>query len=109
MIVGYFQSEVGQFGCISCDILGGFYQEWAAQTSCIACVNNTQRYIGGLGAANKSACQCKAGAQSSLGVLTLRSVWFGRHPIAFAGHYNPKLEAGEVRQSAAPQTSLCGA
>ena len=65
MIVGFFQSEVGQFGCISCDSLGGFYQEWAAQTSCTFCAKNTQRYFGVLSAANRSSCQCKEGVQSS--------------------------------------------
>ncbi len=105
---GQFQPETGQYSCINCDRLGNFYQDRAGQTSCQHCEDNTQRYIGVLSAANKTACQCMAGAPSSLGVLTLQSVWFCRlrwHPIAFAGYYNPKLEAGEVRHSATPQTS----
>ena len=65
MIVGYFQSEAGQFGCINCDSLGDFHQEWAAQTSCTACAKSTQRYVGVLSAANRSSCQCKEGVQSS--------------------------------------------
>ena len=106
---GKFQPDEGQSGCLNCDILGDFYQDLAGQTLCQPCPKNTQRYTNVLSAANKAACQCTAGPQSSFGVLTLRSVWFGRlrrHPIAFAGHYNPKLEAGAVRQPATPQTSL---
>jgi hypothetical protein len=39
---------------------------------------------------------------------TLQSICFGligRHSSAFAGYYNPKLEAGEVRQSAMSSVS----
>jgi hypothetical protein len=31
---GLFQSEPAQFGCISCDKLGSFYQQFAGRTSC---------------------------------------------------------------------------
>ena len=67
-----FQPEEGQYGCISCDSLGdGFYQELRGQTSCQDCPAHTQRYIGVLDGASRSACQCKAGVQSecSLGPL----------------------------------------
>ena len=64
MIVGHFQSEAGQFGCISCDNLGDFYQELPGQTSCILCATHTQRYIGVLSATNRSSCQCKEGEVS---------------------------------------------
>jgi hypothetical protein len=69
---GQFQPEEGQFSCISSDSLGdGFYQELHGQTSCQKCALNTQRYIGVLDGANRSACQCKSGAPSawSLGPL----------------------------------------
>ena len=59
---GMFQPMTGQFGCISCDNLGDFYQELEGQTNCTACPPSTQRYLGVLNAANRSACQCKAGA-----------------------------------------------
>jgi hypothetical protein len=67
-ISGFFQSEVGQFGCISCDSLsiGGFYQELEGQTSCRACAVNMQRYPGDASAANRSSCQCKEGVCSPL-------------------------------------------
>lgn len=71
--VGYFQPEAAQFGCLSCDSLGDFYQELPGQTSCLACPKATQRYVGGFSGVNKSACQCKAGVQLSLGPLVLRS------------------------------------
>ena len=60
--IGYFQPDEGQFGCISCDIiLGDFYQELSAQSSCVACPPSTKRFIGVLTAATKSSCQCKEG------------------------------------------------
>ena len=59
--IGYFQPDKGQFGCISCDILGDFYQELSAQSSCVACRPNTQRFVGVLNAATQSSCQCKEG------------------------------------------------
>ena len=64
-----FQSATGQLGCISCDSLGDVYQELQGQTSCLACAKTTQRYVGGFSAANKSACQCKAGVELSLSPL----------------------------------------
>jgi hypothetical protein len=63
---GYFQSDEGQFGCISCDNLGDFYQELEGQTSCRACPANMVRYPGGASAANRSSCQCKEGECPSL-------------------------------------------
>ena len=60
-MIGYFQPNQGQFGCISCDILGDFYQELSAQSSCVACPPSTKRFIGVLTAATKSSCQCKEG------------------------------------------------
>jgi hypothetical protein len=59
---GYFQPELAQSGCISCDSLGDFYQNQPGQTACVACAVNTQRYNGVLSAVNKSSCQCKEGA-----------------------------------------------
>jgi hypothetical protein len=59
---GMFQPEPGQFGCLSCDILGDFFQEEEGKTSCLRCSANTTRYFGVLSAVNRSACQCKAGA-----------------------------------------------
>jgi hypothetical protein len=59
---GYFQSEEGQFGCISCNNLGNYFQELEGQTSCQVCPSNTQRFIGVLDGASRSSCQCKEGA-----------------------------------------------
>jgi hypothetical protein len=59
---GKFQPYEGQSGCLNCDILGDFYQDLAGQTLCQPCPKNAQRYTGVLSAANKAACQCKAGA-----------------------------------------------
>jgi hypothetical protein len=61
MIAGYFQSEVGQFGCISCDSLGDFFQESQGQTSCQACAANTRRFGVLTAGNNRSSCQCKEG------------------------------------------------
>ena len=66
MCAGYFQPEAAQFGCISCDSLGDFYQELQGQSSCLACAEGTQRYVGVLTAENKSACQCKQGDTNSI-------------------------------------------
>jgi hypothetical protein len=74
---GYFQPEEGQFGCINCDILGND-QEHEAQTSCIFCAANTQRYVGVLSAMNRSSCQCKEGANSSEGHLV---IWWRPQPL----------------------------
>ena len=95
---GYFQSETGQLGCIHCDSLGDFYQELRGQTFCLHCVKNTQRYLGVLSAANRTACQCKEGVRSSLHRLP---TGLGlREPTALsafcAGYYNRNEEPGEV-------------
>ena len=58
---GMFQPEPAQFGCISCDNLGSFYQELKGRTSCNSCPANTQRFIGVLSGATIEACQCKEG------------------------------------------------
>jgi hypothetical protein len=96
---GYFQSYEGQFGCLSCDSLGDFYQELEAQTSCQFCPSNTQRYIGFLSGANRSACQCKEGAivAATTRWLALRASVSTGPPTA--GYHNARLEAGEVRSS----------
>ena len=60
-MAGYFQPDKGQFGCISCDVLGDYYQELSAQSSCVACPPSTQRFVGVLSAVTKSSCQCKEG------------------------------------------------
>ena len=62
---GYFASESGQFSCIDCNSVGDFYQERSGQSKCEACAPNTQRYITDLSAANRSTCQCKAGAHKT--------------------------------------------
>jgi len=105
MIVGYFQSEVGQFGCINCDSLGDFYQEWAAQTSCTACPKSTQRYVGVLSAANRSSCQCKEGMQSSPWCLQAGLGYRGAAAagMLYAGYYSRNEEPGEVMQVVFPQ------
>ena len=80
MCAGYFQPEQGQIGCINCDSLGDVYQEDRGATSCQECAKNTQRYILVLSAANRSSCQCKEGAWSSLRVLHCeddKSSWDG--------------------------------
>ncbi len=59
--IGYFQPDKGQSDCVGCDIIGDFYQELSAQSSCVACAPNTQRFVGVLTAATKSSCQCKEG------------------------------------------------
>ena len=92
LCIGYFQSEEGQFGCISCDSLGDFFQQSQGQTSCQACLTGAQRYIGVLDGANKSSCQCKAGAPPTGPAgskLTSKS-------SSFTGFYNPRRKAGEV-------------
>ena len=84
MCAGYFQPEAAQFGCLSCDSLGDFYQvrfrnrfsrvrlrnrfspgdfyqDSLGETSCRACPATTQRYFGLLSGANRTSCQCKAG------------------------------------------------
>jgi hypothetical protein len=60
-MIGYFQPDKGQSGCVSCEIIGDFYQELSAQSSCVAFPPHTQRFIGVLSAATKSSCQCKEG------------------------------------------------
>jgi hypothetical protein len=100
---GFFQPEPGQFGCISCDSLGDFYQELQGQPSCQFCPASTQRYVGVLSAANKSACQCKEGAISAISPRWLCMRLYLRASISTgpptAGYHNARLEAGEVRCS----------
>ena len=50
--------------CVSCDALGSFYQPDKGRTTCEFCAVNTQRYVGILSGANKTACQCKEGANA---------------------------------------------
>jgi hypothetical protein len=52
----------GNAKCISCDILGDFFQSQPGQTKCIPCPAGTQRYIGQGSGAFVSSCMCKAGA-----------------------------------------------
>ena len=110
MIVGYFQSAAGQFGCINCDSLGDFYQEWAAQTSCTACPKSTQRYVGVLSAANRSSCQCKEGMQSSPWCLQAGLGYRGAAAAAIlcAGYYSRNEEPGEVLPVVLPQRNALG-
>ena len=88
MYAGFFQPEPGQFGCMSCDSLGDFYQvrlrnrlsrvrlrnrfspgdfyqDLLGKTSCQACPKNSRRYNGVLSSANRTACQCKEGGMFS--------------------------------------------
>ena len=59
---GLFQPDSGQFGCLSCDSLGDFYQEQRGQSFCQACAANTRRFVGVLTAGkNRSSCECKEG------------------------------------------------
>jgi hypothetical protein len=81
--------------------LGDAYQEGQGQTSCQFCAHNTQRYIGVLSGANRSACQCKEGAISAtsprwLACPRICVVSTGPHT---AGYHNARLKAGEVRRS----------
>jgi hypothetical protein len=59
-MTGEFQSKAAQFGCISCDSLGHYYQEESNSTSCDACPLNTQRAVGSVGN-NRTSCRCKEG------------------------------------------------
>ena len=91
---GYFQPEAGQFGCLSCDVLGDFYQEQEAQVSCEPCAENAQRYIGVLSAVNKSSCQCKNGATfDAFCRVQLQRLQL----LCCAGYYNRDNRLGEVR------------
>ena len=100
-MIGNFQPDNGQFGCISCDILGDFYQELSAQSSCVACAANTQRFIGVLSAATKNSCQCKEGAilPPVLGGLHAFCIFARPTGPPTAGYHNARLEAGKVRCS----------
>ncbi len=99
---GLFQSKAGQFGCITCDSLGDFFQELPVQISCEKCAYNTQRYLGVLSAVNRSSCQCKEG-DASTSCAALRHLYSRRPLLALAGHFNAKAEAGEVLA----RTMLC--
>ena len=58
---GEFQPDPGNAKCISCDILGDFFQNQTGSTKCIPCPSNTQRFIGRGSGAFASSCMCKAG------------------------------------------------
>ena len=61
-IAGHFSPEAGRTDCVSCDVLGDFYQELAGQQSCLRCPTNTIRYTGVLDGSTHLACMCKEGA-----------------------------------------------
>ncbi len=61
MIVAYLQAEAAQANCVSCDVLGNFFQENASGTRCIPCPPNSQRYLGVLTGGDPRSCQCKEG------------------------------------------------
>ena len=82
---GYFQPDSGQFGCLSCDSLGDFYQELQGQPSCRACGNHTRRYLGVLSAASRSSCQCKEGVYSRC-VPCIAVEWYSSSCV---GYYKP--------------------
>ena len=92
---GYFQPQEGQFGCVSCDLLGDAYQELVAQTFCNICAPNTKRYVGVLSASSRSTCQCKEGATSSASAYSMKAATIA----AGAGHFAPNRKAGEVRSA----------
>ena len=83
---GYFQPSTGQLDCISCDNVGvSAYQESPAQTACLLCAANTQRYM--LSAANRSSCQCNEGAKhfapSSTVLASGLGIWGLLPPLCF--------------------------
>jgi hypothetical protein len=82
---GFFQPDSGQFGCLSCDSLGDFYQELEGQPNCRQCVNHTRRYLGVLSAASRSSCQCKEGVYSRC-VPCIAVEW---HSSSCVGYYKP--------------------
>ena len=95
--IGYFQPDKGQFGCISCDIiLGDFYQELSAQSSCVACPPSTQRFIGLLTAATKSSCQCKEG-DVSVELALLGSMDCGLLPCRLLQQRGPVRRGATIR------------
>ena len=81
---GYFQSEEEQFGCISCDALGDFYQDQPGQSSCLRCPKHTQRFVGVLSATNASSCQCREGAAPLVTWSTCVRAYSARCPPHFA-------------------------
>ncbi len=99
-LVGFFQPEQGQIGCISCDSLGDYFQELPGLTFCHQCPSSTQRYLGVLSGANRSACQCKEGAISATSPQSLVCAWNLCASVStersIAGYHNTRLEAGEV-------------
>lgn len=58
---GFFSSDAAAIGCLNCDDLGDFFQNFSGQAGCAFCPLNTQRYLGLLSGANSTACQCKPG------------------------------------------------
>ncbi len=84
----------GQFGCISCDNLGDFYQEIEGQTSCAACALGTQRYLGVFDGAKPKLVPMQARSVSRICDSDLLGAW--QRP-SFAGYYSPEGKAGEVR------------
>ncbi len=97
---GFFQPDAGQFGCISCDSLGNFFQELQEQTSCQSCAAGTQRYVGVLSALNRSSCQCKEGARACAICSHASSGRRWPSPLRVcAGYYTRNLQSGEVRSA----------
>jgi hypothetical protein len=105
LFVGFFQPEQGQFGCISCDNLGDYYQDLPGLTFCQTCAKNTQRYVGVLSAANRSSCQCKGGVQNSPWWLQAGLGYRGAATAGMlcAGYYSRNEEPGEVMPVVFPQ------
>ena len=104
-------------GCVSCDALGSYYQPAQGSTACVICATHTQRYVGVLSAANKTACQCKEGAahartrlrpQARVGVVfALQHCIRSKHGCApAAGYYSRTATAGEVRSARARTACL---
>jgi hypothetical protein len=60
-MAGTFQPDDGGIGCLSCDILGDYVQEYEGASACELCPLHTRRYVA-LSGANKTSCSCKEGA-----------------------------------------------
>jgi hypothetical protein len=92
---GMFQSDPAQFGCISCDKLGSFYQASPGQTSCSTCPVSTQRFIGVLSGATIDACQCKEGGFAFAEFVLSSSIRLSRDDV-LAGSFTANGLPGVV-------------
>ena len=116
MCAGYFQPEAAQYGCLSCDSLGDFYQvrlsnrfsrvrlrnrfspgdqDLLGETSCRACPATTQRYFGLLSGTNRTSCQCKAG-DVFVAIAAVGPISNTLSRPSYAGYYDRDGRLGEV-------------